>query len=300
MNDSVSFSVKAADDAANVKQIWVAVDGQAPQIFQKPIYFLQEGRHNLSYWSVDAVGNKEEPKTFAVYSVSKLPVANLDVSGKVVNTGGVNDASPDLTLKLTGDNSSIGLDRIEVKMGDKDFEPYFSPIRLTEPGQYTVRYRAVDRLGNVEPTKTYRVTVVQAAPETVLSTAQPLVHKEDVAYSPVPNVLTFNVAGSSVGIKQTLVSINDGPWQPYTGPITMNGDTQIMRVAYKSVDLLGNEEPVKYATFHMMRAEPVVNLFVTNGQSSEEEVRTNFLDTPGQPAQQPQRMPAGAPSETSH
>ncbi|NUM88591.1 MAG: hypothetical protein HUU37_05240, partial [Bdellovibrionales bacterium] len=260
-------------------------------IFQKPIFFLQEGRHTLSYWSVDHVGNKEPEKAFQVFSVSRLPQAKMDVAGNVVNTGGVNYASPDLSIKLYGENAAIGLDRIEVKMGDKDFQPYFSPIRLTDAGSYSIQYRAVDRLGNVEPTKTYRVTVVEKAPQTSMATAQPLVRKDDVAYSPAPNVVTFNVDGSTVGIKHTLVSVNDGPFQPYTGPITLGSDQKVIRLAYKSVDLLGNEEPVKYATFHMMRAEPVVNLFVTNGQSAEEEVRTNFLDTPGQ-----QRAPASVPT----
>ncbi|MEZ4752000.1 MAG: hypothetical protein R3B54_15615 [Bdellovibrionota bacterium] len=47
---------------------------------------------------------------------------------------------------------------------------------------------------------------------------------------------------------------------------------------YKSIDKLGNEEKNKTVTYHMIGSTPVVDLFVSDGQSHEERVRTNFFE----------------------
>lgn len=282
VSDSVAFSILAQDDSAKIKQVWVQVDGAKPQAYIKPLYFLQEGPHTLTYFSEDYVGNKEVMKSMSFYTVSVAPKAVAQVLGKVVNTGGINYARRDFGLKLEAHDNVVGVERIEYKTEmDADFKTYVDPIRFTTPGFHSVTYRSVDRAGNIEPAKTYAVNITEAAPETTLATAQPLVVREGVTYSPAPNVLTFNVSNSSVGVSRTMYSINDGQWVPYTGPITLGAEQRIYKVAYKSLDKLENEETPKNSTFHMIGMTPVVDLFISNGRSNEEVVRTNYLDQPG-------------------
>lgn len=278
-SDSVAFSVVANDDLSGVKQTWVVLDGK-PQLYIKPIYMLQEGAHTLGYYSIDNVGNKEPMKTLSFHTVSTPPRTMAMAIGKSVNTGGINYATHDFQLKLEAKDNAVGLERIELAIdGEKNYRPYIEPIRFSTMGMHSVSYRALDRAGNVEPAKTYMVNIVDTVPETSLSTAQPLLSREGVTYSPAPNVITLNVSNSSgVGIHDTLVSINDGPFHSYTGPITVSAENRVYKIAYKSIDKLGNEEQVKSASFHVIRSTPIVDLFVTNGQSAEEQVRTNYLD----------------------
>lgn len=283
VSDSVAFSIEAKDDGSNVKQTWVVLDGKE-EPYIKPFYFLQEGPHTLSYYSVDNVGNKEEMKTFSLYTVSIAPHTSAAALGTVVNTGGINYSKTDFQLQLEAQDNVVGLDRIEYKVDqDSDFKTYIQPIRFNAQGMHTVAYRSVDRAGNVEPTRTYSVTVTEAPPETAIATAQPLVVRENITYSPAPNVLTFNVGSSPVGVKQTMVSINDGPFVAYQGPITLGNDHKVYKIAYKSVDKLSNEETPKTMSFHMIGTTPIVDLFIQNGAKGggEEEVRTNYLEQPG-------------------
>lgn len=282
VSDSVAFNLTAQDDASKLKQVWVQVDGAKPQAYIKPLYFLQEGPHTLAYYSEDNVGNRETMKTMSFYTVSAAPKAMAQVIGKVINTGGINYARRDFALKLEAQDNVVGLERIEFKTeADGEFKTYLEPIRFTTPGYHSVTYRSVDRAGNIEPAKTYSVTITEAAPETTLATAQPLVVREGVTYSPAPNVLTFNVSNSAVGVAKTLYSINDGQWVPYTGPLTLGTEQRIYKIAYKSLDKLENEETPKNSTFHMIGMSPVVDLFISSGRSNEEVVRTNYLDQPG-------------------
>lgn len=288
VSDAVSFNLSSSDDLAKVKQIWVDLDGKT-QPYIKPIYFLKEGPHSISFYSVDNVGNREQAKTISIYTVSTPPRTGLTTVGNSVNMGGINYANPGFQLKLSTQDNIVGTDRIEYKMNDEPaFHQYVEPITFRTPGTHVISFRAVDRTGNVEPAKAYTVSIVDTFPETKLTTAQPLITRDGVTYSPAPNVVTLNVSGGSgVGVDHTLISINDAPFAPYHGPVTLSNQEKIYKISYKSVDKLGNEEQAKTSTFHMIRAMPVVDLFITNGKSSEEQVRTNYLD-------QKDREPAAA------
>lgn len=279
VNDGVAFSISAVDDIAKVKQTWVAIDGKS-QIYIKPIYFLGEGPHTISYWSTDNVGNKESAKNLAVYTISTPPKTFVTPVGKTVNMGGINYANPGFQLMLSVQDNLAGTDHIEIKVdNDADFHQYVEPVAFRTSGLHNVSFRSIDRTGNVEPAKMYTVNVVQSLPETKLSMAQPLITRDGVTYSPAPNIVTLNVTDlPGVGIDRTMYSLNDEPFKPYTGPINLTTDEKVYKISYKSVDRLGNEEQVKNTVVHMMRTTPIVDLFVTDGHSSEEQVRTNYLD----------------------
>lgn len=292
-SDSVAFAVDAADPikgdggASKVKLIWISLDGKPAAAYQRPVYFLQEGPHTLTYFAEDNVGNKEEPKSVNIYTVSTPPRTIATAEGKIVNTGGVNFAARDFVLKLNAKDNVVGLDRIEIKVDhEEQFRTYLEPIRFTEPGLHKVTYRAVDRAGNQEPTRTYSVIIQTEPPETTIESAQPMVTRDGITYSPSPNIITFNVKNRGVGVEKTLYSLNDGPFLDYTGPITLTSQQRQYKIFYKSIDKLGNEEKNKALTVHMIGSSPVVDLFVSDGANSEERVRTNYFDTPmAQPSQ---------------
>jgi large repetitive protein len=300
LSDGISFSLTPVDEHSQVKQTWMVIDGKQ-QAYIKPIYFLQEGLHNVSYYSVDHVGNAEKPKTFSFYTVSSPPRTNGVPLGKFVNMGGINYANTNFQLKLEAKDNIVGLDRVEFKVdNDSNFRTYLEPLSFTA-GYHTVSFRSVDRAGNVEPIKTYTVHIVNTNPETKISTAQPLVVRDGLTYSPAPNIVTLTVGSDSgVGIQETWYSVNDGTFTPYRGPFPINNDKQKIKISFKSVDKLGNEEAPKTATYHMINSTPLVDLFISNGKSAEEMVRTQYLEQPaGQaPAEKPEaRKPAAQPKK---
>jgi hypothetical protein len=281
-SDSVAFSLVATDDLSQIKNVWVSLDGKPYENYMKPIYFLSEGAHTMKYYSEDVVGNKEDPRQVSIYTVSVAPTSWATPLNKMVNTGGINYASTKLDLKIEAKENAVGLERIDVRINeDPEFRPYLQPIELMKPGMNTVAYRSVDRAGNVEPTKTFSVNLVDSAPETAIETAQPLVVRGAIKFSPSPNIITLSVKNSPVGIAKTMVSMNDGAFTEYKGPFTITSEQKVYKIAYQSIDKLGNEEKPKSVTYHMMNTTPIVDLFVTDGKSNEEQVRTRYLEQPG-------------------
>lgn len=279
--DSVSFVMEASDTGSGVKEIMVSLDNQPPKPYVKPIYFLQEGPHKISYYAVDNVGNKENPKSINVYTVSNAPRTAATPSGTIVNTGGINFARSDVRLKLEAGQGPVGLERIEYRMEDEtSFHTYTDPLRFEKPGDYSVVFRSVDRVGNKEPTRSYRLVVSQTPPKTKVETAQPLVQRDGITYSPSPNVLTLAVDNHGVGVDKTLISVNDSPFAAYSGSINLTSDKKVYKISFKSIDKLGNEEPMQTVTYHIIGTAPVVDLFVSDHGRQAEQVRTDYFEDP--------------------
>jgi hypothetical protein len=281
--DSVSFAVESGDAESGVREIMVSVDDRPATRYLKPIFFLQEGAHTLTYFSEDNVGNKEPAKTVSLYSVSTAPRTAATVVGKMVNKGGVNYARRDIRLKLAAEDNAVGLDRVEYRIEPSpDYAIYSEPIRFEKTGENTVVYRSVDRAGNIEAARSFKVQISETAPVTTVETSQALVVRDAITYSPSPNIVTLHTEPNGVGVNQTLVSMNDSAFGPYKGPITITAEQKVYKISFKSIDELGNEETPKTVTYHMIGSMPVVDLFVSDGINLQEQVRTDFFDRPGQ------------------
>jgi hypothetical protein len=279
--DSVAFGMDATDTESGVREMMVSVDSKPATRFLKPIFFLQEGPHTMSYFSEDNVGNRETPKTISVYSVSTAPRTTATPMGKVVSKGGINYARKDLKLKLTAEENAVGLDRLEYRMDPSpEYVQYGEPISFTKIGENTVVFRSVDRAGNNEASRSYKVVIKENGPETKVETSQPLVVRDSVTYSPAPNTVTLRAESTGVAADKTFVSINDSPFTRYTGPIALSAEQRIWKLSFKSTDELGNEETPKTVNYHMIGSAPMVDLFVSDGMSLQEQVRTDFFDKP--------------------
>jgi hypothetical protein len=282
--DAVAYSIEAVDGESKVREIMVSVDGKPMSQYLKPIYFLQEGPHTLSYYGIDNVGNKEKVKNISVYTVCNAPRTNAIPIGKVVNSGGMNFARRDFMLKLDAKDNVVGLEKIEFRVDpDPDFKTYMEPLKFDKVGVHQVVYRAIDRTGNIEPSRNYRVNILETAPETLVETGQPLVVRDGVTYSPSPNTISLSVKNSGVAVAQTLVSVNDAPFVPYKSPVTITAERKLNKVSYRSIDELGNEEGVKTVTYHMIGSVPVIDLFISDTSNRQEQIRTDYFDKPAAP-----------------
>lgn len=299
--DSISFAVEAQDSESGVREMMVSIDGKPATRFLKPIFFLQEGPHTLSYFSDDNCGNREVAKSISVYSISTAPQTIASTIGKVVSKGGVNYARRDLRLKLSAEDNVVGLDRLEYRLEPNPEYTYYSePIRFEKIGESTIVYRSVDRAGNIENARSYRVLITETAPETKVETSQPLTTRDSTVYSPSPNLVSLRPSATGVSVEQTLYSINDGPFVKYTAPIPISSEQRIYKINYKSIDELGNEEPAKTVTYHMIGSTPMVDLFVSDGVNMQEQVRTDFFDRPqsGGSKPAPKRAISSTPAPT--
>jgi hypothetical protein len=263
-NDINAFSLTATDNLNLPVVTYYSLDGAPYATYTTgATVALADGAHFVNYYSVDAAGNIEVVRT-AVYLVDHVaPVSTITPDG------GVNPGA----ISITATDTLSGVDHIDYRVLDDTggvvvgWTVYTGPITLPGDGTYQIEYRATDRAGNVEATRTSRYyTVDGSAPETVLTTPthSPLNLADYLAGDCVVTLVATDYAG--VGIDATYYVIDGGVRQTYTGPFDLKdaaGDGT-HSVLYWSVDAAGNvETPAKTSVFVIDTVAPVTTVYPT-------------------------------------
>ncbi|QEU88808.1 OmpL47-type beta-barrel domain-containing protein [Streptomyces viridosporus] len=196
----------------------------------------------------------------------------------VTEGGGEDTTAPEATAKVTGTRNAegayvgsasvaveatdegSGVDRIEYAIGDDGaWQPYTAPVVVDRVGTHTVRYRALDRAGNVSAEKSVQFTVVappsdDTAPPDTSATVDGE-RNGDGAYIDMATVtVTASDTGSGVNTIEYAIGA-DGAWQPYTGPVMVHR-TGTHTVRYRATDRAGNVSAEKSVEFTVVAAPP--------------------------------------------
>jgi hypothetical protein len=108
-----------------------------------------------------------------------------------------------VTLSATDNPGGSGVDRTEYRIDGGDWTTYSGPFAVGSDGQHTVGYRSVDRVGNVEATKTVSFKVDNP----ILGTRQ-LGPSTDTLSNSQPEAFR-NVAKTSGGVGQLNVFLTN-------------------------------------------------------------------------------------------
>ncbi|MFE4051148.1 OmpL47-type beta-barrel domain-containing protein [Streptomyces sp. YIM B13518] len=196
----------------------------------------------------------------------------------VTEGSGEDTTAPEATAKVTGSqngkgeyvgsasvtvraaDSGSGVDRIEYAIGaDGAWQPYTAPVVVDRVGAHTVRYRALDKAGNVSAEQSVTFTVV--APPTDDSTppeTSATVDGEkngDGAYIDMATVtVTASDTGSGVNTIEYAIGAG-GAWTAYTGPVMVH-EVGTHTVRYRATDKAGNTAAEKSVEFTVVSAPP--------------------------------------------
>lgn len=249
-------TLSAVDDVSGVDATYLQLDGSEWTTYTAPIPVTQEGTHTLSYYSVDTLGKREttrtgtiridktKPSTTATWTIGSIGSATIDFSPSDA-VSGVQRLDWRIT---TGPQGTVMADWAHT-----------TTALLPTHGNYTVAYRAYDWAGNFEDVKYVYVTVI--APD----------HEPPVTISSIPLagwirgphelVLTASDGGGS-GVRDTLLSVDDGPWIDYQ-PGEHIFPQGVYEVRWYSVDTQNNAEQIKYQTLRVDETPPTAT---TNAQ----------------------------------
>ncbi|MFE9621788.1 OmpL47-type beta-barrel domain-containing protein [Streptomyces sp. NPDC006527] len=247
---SASVEIAATDDdgGSGVDRIQYAVGGTGDWIpYTAPVVVDQLGRHTYRYRAFDKAGNVSAEKSveFTVVPPPSDDVTPPETSGTVSGEQNADGTYVDMaTVTVTASDTGSGVDRIQYAVGSTgDWIPYTAPVMVHRPGTHTLRYRAVDKAGNVSPERTVTFTVVSAPPQ---DTTPP------VTGATVEG--TRNSAGAYVGSARVTVgatdhggsgvagieySLDGGPYIAYTAPVVVDR-VGTHTVAYRASDKAGN------------------------------------------------------------
>ncbi|MFE6359287.1 OmpL47-type beta-barrel domain-containing protein [Streptomyces sp. NPDC057806] len=185
------------------------------------------------------------------------PTASAHVSG-TQNAQGQYVGSASVMIHATDEGGS-GVDRVEYAIGATgSWQPYTTPVVVDQVGDHTVRYRAVDKAGNVSAEKSAAFTVVApptddtTPPETSATVSGD--RNPDGSYVDMATV-TVSASDTGSGVNTIEYAVGTGAWQPYTMPVMVH-QVGTHTVRFRATDKAGNVAAVKSVEFTVVAAPP--------------------------------------------
>jgi plastocyanin len=186
------------------------------------------------------------------------PTPRAQVTG-TQNAQGQYVGSASVAVTATDEAGGSGVDRIEYAIGDTGaWQPYTAPVVVDQVGSHKVRYRAVDKAGNVSAEKSADFTVVAppsddtAPPDTSATVSGE--QNPDGTYVDMATV-TVSASDTGSGVNTIEYAVNDGSWQPYTMPVMVH-QVGSHTVRYRATDKAGNVAAEKSVRFTVVATAP--------------------------------------------
>ncbi len=265
VNSKVKFKLTTKDNFLK-DRIEYKIDNGEVKKYDAPFTLPDEGTRVITYYGVDSIGNKENPKLYKVIVDNTPPVIYVTTDKPVLKKGDKVYISKDMKFKVDTVDELSGVNKVEYSLDGKLYREYKAPFNIpTDSGEINLKIRAVDNVTNVSEKyalKMYDETGKETemaldglkpvsdnvAPVVEIKSSKELIKKsgKTVASSDIKYSITATDADS--GIAQVLVRIDEkGDYIPYTKEIQFltNGEHVIEA---KAVDKVGNVSPVVVLT----------------------------------------------------
>ncbi|MFI1395557.1 OmpL47-type beta-barrel domain-containing protein [Streptomyces sp. NPDC020681] len=184
------------------------------------------------------------------------------------------------TVTVSATDEGSGVDKIEYAVGAEGaWQAYTTPVVVNEVGTHKIRYRAIDKAGNIAVDKAADFTVVppptddKTPPETSATVSGE--KNEQGQYLGMATVtVTASDTGSGVNTIEYAIGAS-GAWQPYTAPVMVH-ELGTHKVRFKATDKAGNAAAEKSVDFTVVapptedKTPPVTDVGVTGVKNSDD------------------------------
>jgi hypothetical protein len=216
----VELTLKASDAMSGVEAIYYSVNGQNYRPFEDTIIFDKEILYEISYYSVDHVGNVEKPQKINLKIDLTAPETKLSINTDEYN----NILSPrsKLILEAKDDNSKVKHTIFSINDGPE--YTYKQPVNISglSEGEHSLTYFSVDHVGNKEEQKKYSFYLDKTPPMVVDELIGNTFIANGREYSSGRSKVKLTAMDNKAGVKEIRYSINDGEFQVYTQPFFLN------------------------------------------------------------------------------
>lgn len=240
------------DTELDIEKILYRLDSGPETEFTDLIPLVEEGRHVITYYSVDVLGNNHKDKVYSVILDVTPAEVTYSVDGPLyTDENGAVYFNKDTKFYLTAEDALSGVDTVYAALDGEEFAPVgeqgLAYVMAEEAldGEFTMLAYAVDNVGNVSPVASKTYYRDTKGPEVTIAPAETLLDKEGVLYTNKNNTFSISASDEYTGVSGLFVSVDGSPWTAYETPVRVDtvGDHSIKAYA---VDGLGNaSEPVE-------------------------------------------------------
>ena len=164
---------------------------------------------------------KKEPEAS---KVAIETTAGVSATQAAIYTQGLNTyVNPRVKFRLfTTDN--IFADKIEYKIDAGEVKVFAEPFSVEQEGKHVIAYNGVDKIGNREDAKSYRIIVDATAPTIIITSNKPLMQQGDKLYVSKDFAFKVDTRDDISGVKSVEYSINGTDFMAYREPFGIPTD----------------------------------------------------------------------------
>ncbi|MEK7383074.1 MAG: hypothetical protein AAB262_07285, partial [Elusimicrobiota bacterium] len=220
---------------------------------------LAEGRHLLAYQSSDNVLNLEVLRSTTVLVDATPPVTAVSIGAPLFTAAdGTIYVAPASSASFSAADPFLpsgepgsGVERVEVSVDAGVYAAFSAPLTFSE-GVHTLRYRAVDRVGNVETERALQLRSDATPPASELAIGEPSFSLPNAAVL-VGSMTPLSIAAQdptvnavASGVKDAFYRISSGTsaFSVFTASFTLSAAGTAVLEFY-SCDQVLNAEPVR-------------------------------------------------------
>ncbi len=241
-----TVTLTPSDAHSGVASTWYRLGSGSATLYNGPFPLSTSGETLVTFWSVDAVGNAEEPDTMAVWLDSAPPAVSDDAPAGWVTT--------DVTVTLTATDVDSTVESLRwavsgATVGSGSVAAGTATVPVTAEGVTVIEYSAIDTVGNRCATETATVRIDKSAPVSDASHV--------TGWSSTPVTVTLGATDTHSGVASIQYrTAPSGGWMLYEGPFEVSAPGTTT-VTYRAVDLLGNTETPKTTNVYVDESAPI-------------------------------------------
>jgi len=256
VNSKALFRLTAKDNFLADK-IMYKIDGGAEQTYDKEFPITAEGKHTISYYGIDKIGNKEDEKVYHIIVDNTAPEIGLVPAYPLYAANGKYYISKRFSFNINATDALSGVKKITYTVNGKDFTDYVTAFSIYTEGDVEFRASGEDNVGNksakfkiklvgadgkdvVEEKESILFFADNISPTVTITSDKQLLPSNGKNIASKEYKYTVASADKESGVRTTYVRVDGkGDFIPYEKEIVFgtNGDHFIEA---KSVDNVGN------------------------------------------------------------
>jgi hypothetical protein len=236
----LSTTLSALDDMAGVMTTQYSINGNNYGEYKQNINLDRDQEVTVRYFSVDRVGNVEEPKS-KVFTVdvttpnSKHTFSVDHLQGEIL--------SPRSLISLESSDNLSGVKNIKSRFDNGTLLPYNSKINTLSlsDGVHRFSYFATDRVENAEEERSFSFYLDKNPPLVTSSLSSNYVLSNGKMFVAKTTRISLVATDNKAGVKDIFYSVNGGNEQRYSAPFLFPQKQGAFNIRFSAIDNVNNK-----------------------------------------------------------
>ena len=255
---AVQVSLNGLDgEGSGTANTYYSIDGGATQTYSGAFSIDNEGIHQLTFWSVDNLGNTETQRSLTI---------KIDFTGGTIQSslsgvlGNLNYYTTPVQVTLTASDNVSGVANSNYRIDGGNMNQYNGAFTVSTDGIHTVDYWTIDKAGNSSSISTISFKIDRTPPVTQVNFSQNNLGSQGWYRGTVQ--ISMSATDSQSGVQVTQYRIDNGTLKTYTAPFNYS-TTGIHTITYWSVDKVLNTETAQNVQLKIDQTAPSVTMTAT-------------------------------------